>query len=157
MKSLTLLCGLILSTLVFAQTVTIDLSTYSPLRYNTVTRIKVGDTFEVILAENPTTGYLWEIFVSELKKGGLYGIIHPRGHTYQADETNIGVSGGSGVRKYSFVALKEGEGDLNFIYGRPWETNKKYDAGEDLGSLVQKIVPIVVYSENASKPDTNGN
>ena len=108
MKRVILLCGLLLSALVSAQTVTIDLAGYAALKYNTVTRVKVGDTFEVILAENPSTGYIWEIFGSELKKGGLDGIVRPRSHRYDSDENTRGATGMGGVRIFTLEVVHEG-------------------------------------------------
>ena len=124
-------------------TVTIDLSAYPKLRYDTPVEVTVGDEFEVILAENPTTGFIWEIFSQELKKGGLDKIVRPRRHRFEKDNERRGASGVGGVRIFTLEVIGAGKGDLNFIHGRPWETNAKVDAGEDLGPLVQKIVPII--------------
>ena len=105
--------------------------------------VHVGETFEVILKENPTTGYIWEIFESELKKGGLLGVVRPRKHRYEQDENRRGAVGVGGVRIFTFEVVAPGKGDINFIHGRPWEVNAMVDRKEDIGTLVEKIVPIV--------------
>ncbi len=40
----------------------VDLTTYTRIRYDTPLEIYEGDEFEVLLKENPSTGYIWEIF-----------------------------------------------------------------------------------------------
>ena len=142
MKSVTVIAGLLFA-MAAAQTITIDLSAYPKLRYDTPVEVKVGEQFEVILAENPTTGYIWEIFEQELKKGGIDKVVRPRRHRYETDENKRGATGVSGLRIFTLEVIGVGKGDLNFIHGRPWETNAKADAGEDLGPLVQKVVPII--------------
>ena len=109
---------------------------------------------EVLLKENPSTGYIWEVLESELKKEGLYGVIRPRGHHYEQDENRRGAVGVSGVRKFVLEARQAGKGDLTFVHGRPWETNAKLDAGEDISSIILKRIPVVV---NPSSDSTKEN
>ena len=50
----------------FAEFVTLDLSQYSAIKYDQPVILTVGQTLEVLLKENPSTGYIWEIFEEEL-------------------------------------------------------------------------------------------
>ena len=52
--------------MVSAQQTTIDLSTYPRLKYDETVQITVGQTFQVLLRENPSTGYTWQILDSML-------------------------------------------------------------------------------------------
>jgi inhibitor of cysteine peptidase len=77
--------------------------------------LHVGDTLEIELDGNPTTGYGWEIIPDE--SGVLTVTSDP---TYAADSELIG-SGGAYL--FSFTADKAGETDVNLVYGRPWEAD----------------------------------
>ena len=51
--------------------VTVDLTAYSEKIYDKLVQLNVGDQFEVILRENPTTGYIWQVLDDDLKTEGL--------------------------------------------------------------------------------------
>jgi inhibitor of cysteine peptidase len=73
----------------------------------------VGDSLEVVLQGNPTTGYLWEMAPLEgkvLEQVGEGG--------YEAATDAIG-SGGRFT--FCFRAVKEGKVDLMWVYRRPFE------------------------------------
>lgn len=76
-------------------------------------RIKNGEIFILQLRENPSTGYSWELNVSE----GLN--ILSDGYTQdQAPEGQVGVSG---THSWTVEAVSQGSQQLNGIYKRPWE------------------------------------
>ena len=141
----------------FAEVVTLDLTQYPQIRYDQPVILTVGQTLEVLLKENPSTGYIWEVLETELKKNNLYGVISPRGHIYEQDENRRGAVGVSGVRKFTLAVTKTGKGDLTFVHGRPWETNAKLDAGEDISAIIQKVISVQVLppppSEDKGKED----
>ena len=72
-------------------------------------------------------------------------MVRPRRHRFEKGDSNqgAGATGVGGVRIFTLEVIGTGKGDLNFIHGRPWETNAEADAGQDLGHLVQKVVPII--------------
>jgi len=77
--------------------------------------LHVGDTLEIELDGNPTTGYGWEIIPDES------GVLTVNGDpTYAADSELIG-SGGTYL--FSFTAGKAGETDVNLVYSRSWEAD----------------------------------
>ncbi len=51
--------------------VTVDLTAFSEKIYDKLVQLNVGDQFEVILRENPTTGYIWQVLDDDLKTEGL--------------------------------------------------------------------------------------
>ena len=128
-----------------AQVVTLDLSQHTKLRYEETVTLTKGETLEVLLKENPSTGYIWEIFESDLEKENLKSVIHPIGHSFESDENRRGAVGVGGIRKMKFEVIGDyGHGDLKLIHGRPWETNAKIQAGEDISDRVQKIIPLEI-------------
>ncbi len=58
------------------------------------------------------------------------------------DENKRGAVGVGGVRKFTFHVTGEGEGNLNFLFGRPWEINSQVQAGQSISTYVQKVIPI---------------
>src|SRR5271163_1999648 len=75
--------------------------------------VKLGESFEVELSENPTTGYRWQL----LSTGG--SVIEPEDDSYQPLGGNS--PGGGGIRRWRFRTLKEGVVDVEMEYRRSWE------------------------------------
>ena len=80
--------------------------------------LEKGDTFTVLLASNPTTGYLWKLGTPPYDED----VMIMRGDQYiQPDEQLIGAPG---KRSLSFLAEGSGRTGLRLIYVRPWEKNQ---------------------------------
>lgn len=77
-------------------------------------RLSVGDSVKLALAENPTTGYKWEILA---KPEPEFAIV---GDAYVANPANNPIGGG-GTHDWEFRAEKKGTGTLRLGYRRPWE------------------------------------
>ncbi|KKG05726.1 protease inhibitor I42 family protein [Methanosarcina mazei] len=75
--------------------------------------IKKGELFILQLSENPSTGYSWELNVSE----GL-NILSDRYSQEEAPEGQVGVAG---IHSWTIEAVSEGSRQVNGIYKRPWE------------------------------------
>ena len=136
---------LILAT-VSCQKTQIDLTTHTDVLYDTTLTFKQGDNFEITLKENPTTGYIWQILPSDLATQGLDKVLKVRGSKYEQDPKSRGAVGHGGVRKFQFHVIGEGQGNINFFYGRSWEIQKQQDQGLTLESFIQKIVPLKAVS-----------
>lgn len=81
-------------------------------------RIAVGDSFDVSLESNPTTGYSWKLDFDTLTLEKILEeyIAHP---TPSPDWC-----GGGGITKFKFKALKCSQTTtVEFSYRRPWETS----------------------------------
>ena len=75
--------------------------------------MKVGETFEVELPENPTTGYRWYLRSS----GG--SLLQLQDDSFQASgETTCGAGG---MRRWCFRAVQPGSSDFEMEYRRSWE------------------------------------
>jgi len=74
--------------------------------------ILLGDSFEVQLAENPTTGYRWLLHSTQ-------------GRTIEIQEDSFQARGGAigagGIRRWRFRASETGPADLEFEYRKSWE------------------------------------
>lgn len=75
--------------------------------------LKNGENFTLQLRENPSTGYAWELNVSE----GL-SILNDN---YTQDEAPEGMVGVGGTHTWIIEAVSEGTQQANGIYRRPWE------------------------------------
>ena len=82
---------------------------------NTQTALAVGQKLEISLAENPTTGYRWE-----LKAAGEPACA-ARGDNFEAPPPGIGQGG---THRWRFEAVAQGMGNIELVYRRAWEQDK---------------------------------
>jgi inhibitor of cysteine peptidase len=86
----------------------------------------VGDTVEVQLEGNPTTGYTWEISQVDSKILGLIG------KSYTQTRTDPKVAGTGGTFIFRIHACDKGTSELHLQYARVWEKGvppiKTFDA-----------------------------
>lgn len=73
--------------------------------------LQQGETLEIDLAENPTTGYRWHI-VADGKPA-----CQPAGDSFEAGKG----TGQSGQRRLQFRAVHDGTCDIALAYRRSWE------------------------------------
>jgi inhibitor of cysteine peptidase len=71
-----------------------------------------GETFNIRLMENPTTGYSWNLSVSD----GL----RMTGDEYIPSQAGGQVVGSGGIRSFHLMAIDEGEQTVTGEYRRPW-------------------------------------
>jgi inhibitor of cysteine peptidase len=81
--------------------------------------IRVGETLEVRLSENASTGYRWAILPESARK--FDKVLHERG---QAAEGAGSPPGKPGTRDFRFEAVEPGAVELELEYRRPWEAGK---------------------------------
>lgn len=77
--------------------------------------VEVGDVFNINYAANPTTGYKWELDVTDPKVRLLK-------QEYIAP--NDSMLGAGGEEDFEMEALEAGEANLEFKYFRTWETRE---------------------------------
>lgn len=80
--------------------------------------VKVGDTIEVTIPGNPTTGYEWAADLSDEDAAVLEAVGEP---AYQPDTTDASVVGSGGKYTFTFKAATAGEATLRLVYSRSWE------------------------------------
>lgn len=75
----------------------------------------VGQTLELTLPENPTTGYLWQVAKPQniLKVEEIY-----RQDVLKSQQAMVGVAG---KKMFRFTALQPGEEWIHVKHARPWE------------------------------------
>ena len=61
-----LIALIMLSAVALGEVVTLDLTQYKDVRYDSPLELKVGESFEVLLRENPSTGYIWQLIDADL-------------------------------------------------------------------------------------------
>jgi len=74
-----------------------------------------GDTLEVVLKANPTTGYRWEVASVDS------AILKSTSTVYKPNKVPRGIVGSGGKSILRFRATKKGETDLKLIYHRSFE------------------------------------
>ncbi|MBN1574691.1 MAG: protease inhibitor I42 family protein [Deltaproteobacteria bacterium] len=98
---------------------------------NEMIDLKPGDTAVVVLEENPSTGYQWEIIVDP--EGAL---VEVEKRSFQKGDKKL--IGAPNTAVWKFSPKLEGKAKLTFNYLRPWE-------GEE--SIVETVVYRVRISE----------
>ncbi len=81
-----------------------------------VIEMPLGETVELRLLENPTTGFRWDLRTSGEPKLVLTA------HSY---EPGNGRPGQGGIHWWRFQAVQIGTASLNLVYGRRWEPANK--------------------------------
>jgi inhibitor of cysteine peptidase len=107
--ALLLTFGMTLQTAVFAQTYVVTED-----QGKEVVTMSVGDSLEVILKANPTTGYRWD--VTSLSTQWI--VLADSNYTPSST-----LCGAGGLASYRFVAVSPGTCLLTMAYARPWEKN----------------------------------
>lgn len=74
-----------------------------------------GNTLEIALSANPTTGYTWHSEVSD------ESVISLKDSSYKEDEHESGMTGVGGTQTYIFEGIKEGRCEISLLYYRNWE------------------------------------
>ena len=110
-------------------------------KWSSPVALRVGEKIQVILKENPTTGYRWMIFDTLLERFGLIDVVRQSNSSYQSDDNPRGMMGVGGVRTLEFEAIGVGKGDLYMIYVRPWEVDQN---GPDYENGLGRIISITV-------------
>ena len=73
-----------------------------------------GQSFEIVLESNPTTGYAWGL--AKRIENHMVNLVT---NEYHAKETSLVGSGGAEV--WTFVARHDGTTTITLAYRRPWE------------------------------------
>jgi len=80
--------------------------------------VEVGDTIEVMLPGNPTTGFEWAAAISDEDAA----LIEQQGEAeYVAESTDPSVVGSGGMYTFTFKAADKGEAVLKLEYARSFE------------------------------------
>lgn len=74
--------------------------------------MRLGETVDLLLTSNPTTGYFW--YVTRNEGGTVVSV----SDTYTADPAPEGLVGSGGVQLFIFEAVAIGDGDLTLSYQR---------------------------------------
>lgn len=82
--------------------------------------IGVGESFQIELTSNPSTGYAWKW----TNKQGI-SIVEVSDNQYIADHPDR--VGGGGKEIWKFKGIKSGIDTLKLAYNRSWESNQSAD------------------------------
>ncbi|MCE5237737.1 protease inhibitor I42 family protein [bacterium] len=93
--------------------------------------LALGETVEVALDENPTTGFTWHC--TWVPEAGLT----LAGDTYVADAASPWLVGGGGTRYFLLQAAQEGQVVVTLQYGRWWPGGEV----QDPQTLTINVVP----------------
>jgi inhibitor of cysteine peptidase len=81
--------------------------------------VRVGDTIEVIIPGNPTTGFAWTAALAEKDAALFEKIGEP---AYSTEASDGAVVGAGGTYTFTFKAAAAGEALVKLVYARSWES-----------------------------------
>jgi predicted secreted protein len=87
---------------------------YDESANNQVVKVKLDETFDVVLPETRTAGYRWTL------KANPESVCTLLEDAAQAKPAGVG---GSGKRTWRFRAATPGECEIELRYARPWESS----------------------------------
>jgi len=88
---------------------------------DTSVTVKAGDTVQVKLRSNRTTGYSW----AEIKDKTDAKVLKSDGGNYEVNPHPEGMVGVGGVETFTFTAVAPGKTEIALGYARPWEKDKE--------------------------------
>ncbi|TET70367.1 MAG: hypothetical protein E3J56_08095 [Candidatus Aminicenantes bacterium] len=83
-------------------------------------KIHIGETFQVILPENPTTGYIWTVYKPGTPNISLVS------KSFSSPQEEPPAVGRGGTRIFTFRASEVGLAELHLRLRRPWEEESKF-------------------------------
>jgi inhibitor of cysteine peptidase len=101
--------------------VPIDKTIYATTDMNEII-IEKGESFEIMLDSNPTTGFAWEI-AEELDASILEEVDNVYGSNNTDNNDNIPMVGVGGKEVWTFKALKKGEATIKMKYCQSFNAN----------------------------------
>ena len=81
--------------------------------------VNTGEEIEIVLKGNPTTGYAWDVASFGTNKLQQVGSVGYRQDAQSGTKLMVGVGG---KFMFRFKAVQRGEGKIQMIYRRSWET-----------------------------------
>ena len=105
--SIVMACGLCMNSIAYSETFVV-----TEARGEAAVTMAVGDTLNVILESNPSTGYSWNL-VSPTSQWLVFADMK--------FTPSSAVAGAPGFGTYSFVAVSPGRCDIVMEYARVWE------------------------------------
>jgi len=75
-------------------------------------RVRLGRSFQVVLAANPTTGYFWQLAAP------LPAVVSLSGSQYVAGPNARQLAGAGGQEVWTFRAAARGQGEIELQYAR---------------------------------------
>jgi len=118
---------------------------YDNHNIDTILEVQEGETFQVKLCSNPSTGFKWgeEAQISDPS------ILKQEEHIFIGPESEPPPPPGTpGQEIWTFKALQQGSSKISLEYSRPWEGGEK---GEWTCTI-----EVVVKESSTSTPDSNG-
>jgi len=95
---------------------------YDNHHVNSTLEVQAGETFEVKLCSNPSTGFQW----SEESDISDISVLKQENHEFVSPESDPPPAPGTpGQQIWTFKALKKGSSTIYLEYSRPWEGGEK--------------------------------
>ena len=98
------------------------MKTFTKPDQGTVQILARGESFEVRLPENPTTGYVWEV---EKIPGAVLDLER---ETFEAETADPRIMGRGGIKIFVFKAREPGTGEIDLRHRRPWMRDAAIDS-----------------------------
>ena len=100
--------------------VVLNLTEHEGVFYTSIVRVVPGQVLEVLLDENPTTGYQWQTVPEEFTQTSISKILRYRNESYTPrTEEQVQQDGMGGTLAIEYDVIDSGAGNLVFYNARP--------------------------------------
>ena len=110
--------------------------------------VRPGDTIQIKLRSNPTTGYSW----AEVKDKTDAKTLKSEGNEYKVNDHPAGMVGVGGSDYWTFRALAAGTTEIVLGYGRPWEKDKEPARTFKTTVVVDAAAPAATEAKTTTTP-----
>ena len=119
--------------------VSLDFSGSNITSYGTEIPLTYGQVFQVVLDENPTTGLIWNVSLSDLAAHNLTNVLTIKNSSFVSDNASVAGAGGKRTLQFNVVPMNHLHSNLTLYNAMPSDLAS---ANANLSSFTSKTIPI---------------
>ena len=107
--------------------------------YGTEIPLTYGQVFQVVLDENPTTGLIWNVSLSDLAANNLTNVITIKNSSFVSNNASVAGASGKRTLQFNVLPMNHLHSNLTLFNAKPSDLAA---ANANLSSFTSKTIPI---------------